>query len=76
MLIVGSGCCVFSWATAWVWGLEPGWCPPGLRQGLAQEHLDLGVDAAQVVGGPAGQRIVQGGVDAQQQLLTLRAHEE
>lgn len=32
----------------------------GVLEGTAQEHLDLGVQTAQVVGGPAGERIVHG----------------
>jgi hypothetical protein len=37
-----------------------------LGQGVAQQELDLGVGAAQVIGGPSGQGIVDGWVQPQQ----------
>ena len=43
-------------------------------EGAAQQHLDLRVHAAKLVRGPPGQRIVDGRVDAQQDLLALPAH--
>ena len=45
--------------------------PPGVGQGAAQEELDLGVGAAQFVGGPPGQGVVDGGVEPQQETLAL-----
>ena len=49
--------------------------PAGVLQGPAQHHLDLGVHAAQLVGGPAGERVVDRGVDAEDELLALARHE-
>jgi hypothetical protein len=45
----------------------------GVVERSAQEHLDLRVDAAQVVSGPARERVVDGGVEAQEHGLALRA---
>jgi hypothetical protein len=45
--------------------------PPRVRQGPAQEHLDLGVDAAELVVGPPGKSIVHGRGDAQENLLAV-----
>jgi hypothetical protein len=44
-------------------------------EGPAQQHLDLCVEAAELVSGPPGERIVDGRVDAQQHLFALTAHE-
>jgi hypothetical protein len=67
-----------------MFGLGAAWWPPGLahrrdpaRQSpgvgerTAQEVLDLGVRAAQLVGGPAGQRVVDRRVESQQDALAL-----
>jgi hypothetical protein len=48
--------------------------PAGVVEGASQQHLDLGVEAAELVIGPPGQGVVNRWVDAQQQLLALRAH--
>jgi hypothetical protein len=40
--------------------------PAGVAEGTSQQHLDLGVEAAKLVIGPPGQRIVDRWVDAQQ----------
>src|SRR6266566_400940 len=45
--------------------------PPGVGQGVAQEELDLGVGAAQLVGGPPGQGVVHRRVQAQQDAFSL-----
>jgi hypothetical protein len=45
--------------------------PPGLGQGPAQQELDLGVRAAQLVIRPSGQGIVHGWIKPQQQALAL-----
>ena len=45
--------------------------PAGLGQGLAQQHLDLGVHAPELVVGPAGQRIVHRRVDSEQNLAAV-----
>jgi hypothetical protein len=39
-----------------------------------QEHFDMGVEAAELVGGPSRQSIVDRGVDAQQYRFALAAH--
>jgi hypothetical protein len=44
-------------------------------EGASEHHLDLGVEAAELVTGPAGEGIVDRWVDAQQDLLALSAHE-
>jgi hypothetical protein len=38
---------------------------PGIGQGAAQQELDLGVGTAQLVGGPPGQGVVNGGIQPQ-----------
>jgi hypothetical protein len=40
--------------------------PAGVDEGASEQHLDVGVEAAQLVIGPAGQGIVDRWVDAQQ----------
>jgi hypothetical protein len=45
--------------------------PTGVVQCSAQDHLDLTVDAAQLVVGPAGERVVDGGIDPQQDLAAI-----
>jgi hypothetical protein len=47
---------------------------PRVVEGASQQHLDMGVEAAELVGGPPGQGIVDPRVDAQQHLLALIAH--
>src|SRR5215510_523613 len=46
--------------------------PPGLLERLTQHVLDLSVDAAQLLGGPPLQRVVQIGIEPQQERLALR----
>ena len=46
--------------------------PPGIAQGPPQQPLDVGVEAAQVVRGPAGERGVDWRVEAEQGRLALR----
>jgi hypothetical protein len=41
---------------------------PGVAERPAQQHLDLGVDAAQLVVGPAADRVVHGRIDSEQYL--------
>jgi hypothetical protein len=45
--------------------------PPDLGARAAQHHLDLGVGAAQFIGGPPGQRVVHGRIKPQQDRLAL-----
>ena len=40
----------------------------------AQQELDLGVRAAQLIGGPPGQRVVNGRIQPQQHALALAHH--
>jgi hypothetical protein len=49
--------------------------PAGVVEGTPKQHLDVGVEAAEVVSGPARQGVVHRGVDAQQHLFALAAHE-
>jgi hypothetical protein len=48
--------------------------PAGVVQGASQQHLDVGVEAAELVSGPPGQGVVHRWVDAQQHLFALTAH--
>jgi hypothetical protein len=47
----------------------------GIGQGPAEQVLDLGVGAAQVVGRPAGQRVVHHGIQPEQDLLAFDSHD-
>jgi hypothetical protein len=49
--------------------------PAGVIEGSAEDQLDLGVEAAQLVCSPIGQRVVHCGVKPQRDLLALAAHE-
>jgi hypothetical protein len=42
---------------------------------MAEEHLDVGVEAAELVGRPAGEGVVDRRVDAEENLFALAAHE-
>jgi hypothetical protein len=64
----------FSWPTALGHGRDLSGHPAGVIESASQEHLDLGVEAAEVGSGPPGQGVVDRWVDAQQQLLALGAH--
>jgi len=44
---------------------------PGVGEGAAEQHLDVPVEAAELVAGPAHQRIVDRGVHAEQYLPAL-----
>ena len=46
----------------------------GVVERSPQEQFDLRVEAAQLVGGPAGERVVDGRVEAQRDLLALAVH--
>jgi hypothetical protein len=48
--------------------------PARVVEGAAQQHLDVGVEAAELVSGPPRQGVVDGGVDAQQDLFAFAAH--
>ena len=45
--------------------------PPRVAERAAQQELDLGVGAAQLVGGPPGQRVVNGRIEPKQHALAL-----
>jgi len=49
--------------------------PAGVGEGPSKQHLDLGVETAELVSRPAREGIVDRGVDAQQHLFALAAHE-
>jgi hypothetical protein len=49
--------------------------PAGVVEGAPKQHLDVGVEAAELVSRPARQGIVHCWVDAQQHLFALSAHE-
>ncbi len=48
--------------------------PPGVVEGAPHQHLDVGVQAPELIGRPPGQRVVNRGVEAQRDLLALSAH--
>jgi hypothetical protein len=48
--------------------------PSGVGQGSPQQHLDLGIEAAELIRGPPGQGVVNHRVHAQQDLFALIAH--
>ena len=48
--------------------------PARVVEGPAKQHLDLGVEAAKLIGSPPSQRVMDGGVEAQRDLLALAAH--
>jgi len=70
---VGSGKqSPFRWAAPTrEWTRVP-WRPPRPPQRFSQQELNLGVDGAHVVRRPAGQRVVDGRVEPQQDRLPLR----
>jgi hypothetical protein len=49
--------------------------PTGVGEGASQEQLDLGIDAAELVRRPPGERVVHRGVDAEENRLTVPRHE-
>jgi hypothetical protein len=49
--------------------------PTGILKRAAQQHLDLGVEAAKFVIGLAGERVVDRWIDAQPHLFALTTHE-
>jgi hypothetical protein len=53
-------------------GVGRGRQPAGAEEAVPEQELDLRVDAAQVVGGPTLQRVVQSAVDAQRVDLPVR----
>jgi hypothetical protein len=48
--------------------------PVGIVERSPKENLDLGVEAAELVRGPPGERVMDGGIEAQRNLLALAAH--
>jgi hypothetical protein len=45
--------------------------PAGVGERPAQEHLDVGVEAAELVAGPAHQRVMDRGIDTEQYLAAI-----
>lgn len=52
-------------------GLASRYAPSGIVENSSQEEFDLGVGAPQLVGGPTSQRVVYGGVEAEQDVLAF-----
>jgi hypothetical protein len=48
--------------------------PAGVVERSAQDYLDLRVEAAQLIGSPASECVMDGGIEAQRNLLALPAH--
>ena len=44
---------------------------PGVVERPAQKHLELGIEAAELIGRPLGQRVMDGGINSQQDLLAV-----
>ena len=54
------------WAT-----VQPSSACAGAVEGSAQQHLDLGIGAAELIGRPPGQGIMDDGINSQQYLLPV-----
>jgi len=63
---VGGG-----WAAAGAGGPDVTGEAAGIGEGAPEQELDLGGRAAQVVGGPPGHGVVDGGIEPQQHALAL-----
>jgi hypothetical protein len=48
--------------------------PAGVVEGAPKEHLDVGVEAAELVSGPPSQGVVDLRIDPQQHLFALTSH--
>ena len=65
-----------AWMARW-WPAPPGQGPgalghpSGLLEGSAQQHLDVGIQAAELIGRPPGQGIMHSGIDPQEYLLAI-----
>jgi hypothetical protein len=44
---------------------------PGIAEGSAQQHLDVGIEAPELIGRPLGEGVVDRGIDSQQYLLAV-----
>jgi hypothetical protein len=49
--------------------------PARIGQGSAQQHLDLCVEAAELIRRPSTERVVHGRIEAKQNWLALSVHE-
>ena len=67
----GSGPAGGGWTPARPHRCCPAGQPPGVGERTAEQEFDLGVGAAQLVAGPSGQGVVDGGVQPQQDALAL-----
>jgi hypothetical protein len=45
--------------------------PAGIDESAAKQHLDLGIDTAELVGGPADQCVVDRRIDAEENLAAF-----
>jgi hypothetical protein len=52
------------WPTAPGQGRSPLGHSPGIDQGPAQQHLDVGIEAAELIGRPPSQGIMDGGINS------------
>jgi hypothetical protein len=62
---------LLGWAATVRDGTGPLREPAGVLERAPEQHLHLGVEAAELLVGPAHQRIVHRGIDAQQDLPTV-----
>jgi haloacid dehalogenase-like hydrolase len=67
----GSGAAGGGWPPAGPHRSGPAGQPSSLGERTAEQEFDLGVGAAQLVAGPFGQRVVDGGVQPQQDALAF-----
>src|SRR5450755_678415 len=67
----GPGAAGGGWPPAGAHGPGAAGQPPGVFEGTAEQKFDLGVGAAELVAGPPGQGVVDGGVQSQQDALAF-----
>jgi hypothetical protein len=53
---------------------DSGWHAARIGQGAAQQHVNLRIQAAELVVRPPREGVVQGRIESEQQLFALRAH--
>jgi hypothetical protein len=59
------------WTTTLRDGPSLSWHSSGVVEGSAEQHLDVGVEAAELVGRPLGERIMDSGIYPKQYLLAV-----
>jgi hypothetical protein len=74
----GSGLAVGSsdlscggWTTALGQGPSPFRHSPGVVEGPAEQHFDVGIEAAELIGRPLGESVMDSGINPKQYLLAV-----